>query len=239
MNVSQWYNNLAGNPLIWKELCFKPNVHSGMSLPRELLGVGTHSLPSTIDWRLIYRELSTLQTEDVIRGVVSSSSCDRSSQRIDNTLFDNPDFWSSTGSSTTDANESLVYVLGQPYAMSSTFKIKVYKSWHQYEHPCYPPQRIKISIGHFPSVDYHYVSKEFDVVSGTDDEQIFDLGQLVYGRYLRVDLIGKVQAQLSDNLLYTAIERVKMDGVSIGRSQCPNLFELLSNFQVKLTKYVK
>lgn len=59
-----------------------------------------------------------------------------------NTLRDNGEFWSSTGSPEAGADEWLTYRLEGPACAVSYVTLAVYKATYQIGHPVYPPAQV-------------------------------------------------------------------------------------------------
>eukprot|EP01132_Coremiostelium_polycephalum_P004581 gene4581-5718_t len=170
-------------------------------------------------WKRLYRELGLVtlyNNYDLISKAIERSSCDSEDQDIGNTLDTNRSFWSSSGSPDVDSSEFLTYQFEQP-SLVSAVRIHLYKAFYQSSMPTYAPQRIKISVGFSKNLEeMHYTSDEF-FVEVTDQPQTFYLEpRLVVGNFIRIDLLGRVQKQSNDNLYYTVLRFVCVNGIPIG-----------------------
>ena len=169
----------------------------------------------TEEKNLPYRELletvaSKLKTPfPLIERGFESSSHDYN-QTIDCTLsYENINFWSSKGSDTKQDNEYLIYELrDQSFVFSVHFLL--YRAVYQ-GGPVYPPQRAKVSIGNSPD-EYHYHSQEFFVSPTEYLNTVLVLPKIVIGKYVRIDLLGKVVPQPGDEKFYSVLEYAEVLG---------------------------
>jgi hypothetical protein len=123
------------------------------------------------------------------------------------------EFWSSIGSASPDVDEFLIYEAASPYLISAV-EISFYQAMYQLGSPCYAPERVRISIG-MHADQFEYCTGEIPV-SNTPLVQRVDIHPImVYGRVIRVDLIGKVQRQPDDNLFYSCVRYFSASGISL------------------------
>ena len=171
-------------------------------------------------WYELFKELVSRYTrshlglgQPLLIEPVEQSSRDTDTQDIEVTLSPDTDFWSSTGSADPQANEYLIYALPTQHLLSQVI-ISFYQALYQPGKPCYASQRVSISIGHEVG-KYHYVSQEF-IADNTPVAQTFTLyPDIVFGRFLRIDLLGKRQQQPGDDRLYSCVRWVTAHGTCV------------------------
>lgn len=166
---------------------------------------------------------------------LEASSQDHPTQSIDATLSNNPfDFWSSTGSSEKNSNEHLVFKL-HDISLVHFITLKPFLAQYQRGLPCYAPISVSFSIGFMRDnqIVYHYTSPKYHT-SNTPIEQTCLLPALVPGEYVRIDLYGKVGDQPGDQLYYTCLESVSIQGVPLlllTEKRCSTLAQALVKFE--------
>jgi len=211
--------------------------------------VPVHHLPTT-NWKAFYRELESLNRPDshyesLIAKGLQASSTDGSgnSQSIKQTLARNNKFWSSTGNADPNTNEYLIFQLIQPISIVLSVMIIPFKATFQVGMPIYAPKWLKISVGFSP--DKMIYSSDLFPVQNIDEEQRFHLEpKLVFGGFIRLDLIGRYQTQPIDNLFYTVLRYVSVNGIPLGaitekKTVCQTLteFALLHSFTTHLPDF--
>ncbi|PNH09784.1 F-box protein [Tetrabaena socialis] len=114
--------------------------------------------------------------EDVLRmepqdldGMLASTT-DNHLQSIDNTLTNNDEFWSSTGSGDGTAGEALLYRLRQPLLALSYVTLTVYRAQYQHGDPLYPPHTVSFLTG--PTPNQLYPASPLYPVRLTDAPQV-------------------------------------------------------------------
>ncbi|KAH6578517.1 hypothetical protein BASA61_000275 [Batrachochytrium salamandrivorans] len=158
-----------------------------------------------------------LRPTPLIQCGVSASSTDQESQDIECTLDElSHTFWSSTGSENPLSNEYLIYKLKQPSIITG-FEIKPFKANFQRGTPTYAPRFVSISVGFTENpMEMHYASPLYPV-ENENRTQSFNLAPtLVYGRFVRIHLHGRVSRQPTDEMLYTVLESVNCFGAQFG-----------------------
>mmetsp|Transcript_27529 Transcript_27529/g.27201 ORF Transcript_27529/g.27201 Transcript_27529/m.27201 type:complete len:212 (+) Transcript_27529:480-1115(+) len=75
----------------------------------------------------------------------------------------------------------------------------------------YPPQKIQIKIGKSDS-DYHYSSEIYDVEMRNKYFTVLILPEIVIGKYIKLELIGKASPQPGDEKYYTVLSYVQCIG---------------------------
>ncbi|KAJ3092258.1 hypothetical protein HK102_009228 [Quaeritorhiza haematococci] len=162
-----------------------------------------------------------------------ASSEDDELQTIAATLDDNPrTFWSSKGSDDMLSSEHLTFKLIQPVCIISSVEIIPYKARYQRGMPIYAPRYMTISVGfHSDPNRMHFVSGPFPV-ENSNVPQVFNIKPvLVGGGYVRLDLYGRYQTQPGDNLWYTVLQSVKVNGIALGAAyEKPELSSSLIRF---------
>ncbi|CAG9332820.1 unnamed protein product [Blepharisma stoltei] len=147
------------------------------------------------------------------KGIISSSQ-GQDDQGIENTLNYEEDrnmrFWSSAGSETTDANEFLIYELIDTSIVASVhfmFNFEALQYSLYDEAVQYPPQKIQIKIGNSDS-NYHYSSEIYDVKPKSSYLTVLVLPELVIGKYIKLELIGKVGCLFKAQKYFTVLSYV-------------------------------
>lgn len=80
--------------------------------------------------------------------------------------------------------------------------VSVFKSRYSNGSDLYPPQYVQIEVGNSPT-DFFYKSQIFEVDQKSDAEQIFSIfPDLVFGTFIKVNLIGKPGIQMTDQKHY-------------------------------------
>ncbi|GLI70427.1 hypothetical protein VaNZ11_015334 [Volvox africanus] len=132
-------------------------------------------------------------------------------QSIGNTVLDNGEFWSSTGTSTCKADEALLYRLRQPLSSIAYVSVAVYRAFYQHGDPLYPPRKVSFLTG--PSPNQLYPASPIYPVRLTDDAQVFALSPTAaVSQYLMVRMHGRRQRQWEDLQFYIAIRHVAAYG---------------------------
>ncbi|DBA82666.1 hypothetical protein WJX77_007240 [Trebouxia sp. C0004] len=173
-------------------------------------------------------EPNTAPLQDLICQGVGNSSCDHDlHQNISNTLSDDEDFWSSTGSGPRH-EEHLVYQLASPQCAVLAVQIAVYRARYQLGAPLYPPKTVSFEIGF--SKDRLQPVPGLYQVQLTDSIQTFLLpASSPVGHFLKVIMCGKVQQQFEDRQYFTAIRRVKAVGWWIRSEQIFQAHQLIQS----------
>lgn len=138
--LSRAWNRVASSTSVWMQ-----QVGSTNNIGADQLATSDLSQQQVRDWKRLYIELSRsvnwvrnlaeLNSEKnripLIKEALAASSTDHKEQGIENTLDKEETFWSSTGSSTEDANEWLLYKLVQPICVVTSVSINIYKALYQ------------------------------------------------------------------------------------------------------------
>jgi hypothetical protein len=177
-------------------------------------------LPSE-NYTLFYRQFQKLCRQfdrisiSLPQSYVSVSSRDSIEQGGHCVLHDNDTFWSSVGSASSDSDEFITLKL---YSTSLLSKISImpYKAVYQRRVPIYAPLKFMFLIG-FTMNEFHYQSPEFEI---ENKNQMFDFdvsSLFAFGLFVKVVLIGKRTRQPGDELFYTALQRIKIEGVEMNQ----------------------
>ncbi|KAG2498626.1 hypothetical protein HYH03_003373 [Edaphochlamys debaryana] len=145
-----------------------------------------------------------------LEGVMATTT-DVPLQGIDNTLADNGEFWSSTGSPSRTAGEALLYRVRQPLAALAFVSMAVYRANYQHGDPMYPPTKVSFLTG--PTPTQLYPASPLYPCRLTDAQQVFALSPTApVSHYLLVRLHGRQQRQWEDLQFYIAIRHVAAYG---------------------------
>ncbi|KAJ3256326.1 hypothetical protein HK103_005581 [Boothiomyces macroporosus] len=184
----------------------------------------------------MYKELCLLSAKypnppDLIDVGIEESTRDHTSQSIEQTIDGRQTtFWSSKGSGM-DVDEYLEYKL-VARSLITSIEVKPFLAQFQRGLPCYAPRGISFSIGNAQN-EIYYHSPKYPIIN-TNESQVFRIDPQI-GKYLRINLIGKVQTQPIDDLYYTCLEKVEILGIPICKSifyqyqELRNVFEIWAN----------
>lgn len=152
---------------------------------------------------------ATHHLKSVVKSGIEASSHDYD-QDIQKTLvYDDGLYWSSKGSDSADANEYLIYDLVDTSVVSSVH-FCVYRAAFQ-NGIIYPPKQAQIKIGHTRD-NYHYESHIFDIEARNKYFTFLILPEIVIGKFVRIELIGKRYPQPGDEKYYTVLSFVDIIG---------------------------
>jgi hypothetical protein len=179
----------------------------------------------TIDWKLATKETMSLDRrlnvvkpfeKQLIARTCDVSSTDHPSQSILETLNDSEsDFWSSTGSGSTDVNEFVAYELKEPICLVKEIHLSFFAAYYQRNTPLYISQQVRFKFGFkfeaCKESEWVYVSPAYSVAE-TKEPQVFKLPKWIPCHFVRIEMIGKVQTQSVDALYYTCLQRVRAVG---------------------------
>eukprot|EP01117_Protostelium_nocturnum_P009127 TRINITY_DN3269_c0_g1_i1.p1 TRINITY_DN3269_c0_g1~~TRINITY_DN3269_c0_g1_i1.p1 ORF type:complete len:667 (-),score=142.87 TRINITY_DN3269_c0_g1_i1:62-1891(-) len=207
------WNQLINDDYIWKEKLFekKDSFYSNQLFGREG------------NWRGLFRDLRSIKqnnsTRSIIEVGVEASSMDDASQDINQTLEQNEGsferFWSSKGSSDPTSAEYLIYQLKQPLCIITSVSILPYQANYQQGCPIYAPTSMQVSVGFSPH-KYHWKSSILPIENTRTMKKIDIAPYVTVGGFIRIDLFGRYQTQMQDDLYYTVLELVSAQGILIG-----------------------
>ena len=144
----------------------------------------------------------------------TASTTDHVSQNARNVLFNDENFWSSTGSADGRREESLTVRLANPLARVRAVQIAPFRARFQFGEPVYPPRSISIEIG--TSLDKMVLASPRYRVKKTDFSQLFLLRPSAPpGGYVRITFHGSLQQQLEDMRYYIAVRHFAVFGTII------------------------
>ena len=86
----------------------------------------------------------------------------------------------------------------------------------------YPPRSIQVFIGN-DQENFHYSSQEFNVLISEKYCTIQILPEIVIGKYVKIDFIGKITCMPNTNLYIVAIEFLDIIGCSLEEHPDTNL----------------
>jgi len=196
-----WSTLAKDGSVIWEDL-FENLYAFHRKYAEPLYNVPAHRRAVSVEFR----------QHSVICKAVGSSSCDHNSQTVAQTLNRAPHtFWSSTGSDDPESGEYLLYEVDE--AVVLTVIVKPYRAAYQFSTPTYAPRSIRVSVGLTPD-SFFFVSDDLPVAHSGEDVMLSLAPTLVIGRFVRIELLGRYAKQPGDWLYYTAIESVRIYGVS-------------------------
>ncbi|CAA2977741.1 F-box At4g00755-like [Olea europaea subsp. europaea] len=180
------------------------------------------------------RGLTSYMRNDCISDAICASSTDHyPRESIKNTLEpsdvvdDRPSYWSSKGSIDVAFPETLIYRLAARLCVISEIHVKPFQAYFQLGFPIYSSKAVRFRVGH-PKVPldvqdveefsddkyvWTYTSPEFPMAQ-ENFLQKFKLPKpvLCIGEILKVELLGRVQTQETDELYYICITHVEVVG---------------------------
>ncbi|XP_066307062.1 F-box protein At4g00755-like isoform X1 [Miscanthus floridulus] len=186
---------------------------------------------------------------DLIMRCVGASSTDFfPDESMENTLVPHEwvnhrhSYWSSGGKDDPDAPESLTYRLSSDLCLIDEIRVRPYKAAFQNGHPIYSSKAVRIRLGHskldpgtatFVSAEnenltaiadenytWTYTSPEFPMLQ-ENVLQTFKLPRpaLCIGGIVKIELLGRLQKQSTDDRYYICVCHVQV----MGRSLSPDL----------------
>lgn len=193
-------------------------------------------------------------TDLVMRCVGASSTDNFPDETIENTLVPHdmvnfrPSYWSSGGEDDPDVPESLTYTLASDLCVIEEIRIRPFEATFQHGHPIYSSKAVRIRLGHSkldPGRET-FVSDEDENLTAIADEnytwtytspefpmlqenvlQTFKLPRpaLCIGGIVKIELLGRIQKQFTDDKYYICVCHVQVTG----RSLSPDLMIDLSD----------
>jgi hypothetical protein len=209
-------------------------VHEGCAWLR-LAGSLIDGLPTSVRAtqavaKALVRSASREGCTSLLAEALAASSTDNANESVANTLsrrarnrnWHTPCYWSSRGAASPDSNEWLLYRLCTPVCLVQSFSLRPFLADFQWGSPIYSPLRVRFMLGAAPeevggfggdAAGWSWTSDEFSVQQA-DTVQSFVLPRpvLVTGGALCVQLLGRIQTQSSDGLLYICIAHVRCEG---------------------------
>lgn len=167
----------------------------------------------------------------ILRGVESSSH--DYEQDIHSTYnYLDSYFWSSLGSTSENANEFLIFELK---TISIIFEVQFrnYRAMYQGGY-LFPSKQIQVKIGNEIN-NWHYESEILPVEFTEELQHIFLLPNVVFGKYVKIELIGKITTQTTDDLYYSVLDFVDIIGFSANNLRCKELIPLLNDYLPEMT----
>ncbi|XP_062217033.1 F-box protein At4g00755-like [Phragmites australis] len=190
----------------------------------------------------------------ILHCIVASSTDNFPDESIKNTLEPldrinhRPSYWSSGGQDDADVPESLTYRLNSDLCIIDEIRIQPFKAYFQPGHPIYSSKSVRIRMGHskiphgaeFFVTDedenlrviadenyvWTYTSPEFPMLQ-ENELQTFKLPRsvLCIGGVVKIELLGRVQKQDTDDRYYICVCHAQV----IGRSLSPDFMVDISD----------
>ncbi|XP_027350170.1 F-box protein At4g00755 [Abrus precatorius] len=202
----------------------------------------------------VYSYLARAFTSSVamncIAKTISASSTDNFPQEsIDNTLEPRDNiggrfsYWSSNGQSNPNVPETLTYELVSQICVITEINIQPFQAYFQMGSPIYSAKSVRFKMGHSKSsldaLDddrfvWTYTSPEFPMTQ-ENRLQKFKLPEpvLCIGGILQIELLGRVQRQEMDGLLYICVSYVQVLGGSLSPPFSVEILEPSGMFVLK------
>jgi len=151
---------------------------------------------------------------------IRASSTDHLSQHIALTIAKNPNtFWSSSGTTSENDDELLVYEVGMGVSVIKVIQISFFQAnWLPFSNgriPCFSSKSIRIEIINERD-EIIYRSRNFKM-EHRNRPQFFILPKPLFvfeGQKINLHLLGKSERQLTDNLFYTCVNNFSLYGFS-------------------------
>lgn len=193
---------------------------------------------------------------DCIAKAIGASSTDNIPQEsIDHTLEERDNiagrfsYWSSNGQINPNVPETLTYQLGSQICVIKEINIQPFQAHFQMGSPIYSAQSVRFKMGHQKaSLDslademfvWTYTSPEFPMAQ-ENRLQTFQLPEpvLCIGGILQVELLGRVQRQEMDGLLYICISYVQALGIQLSPAFSVEILDPSGMFVLKRDQRVK
>ncbi|XP_061339906.1 F-box protein At4g00755-like isoform X2 [Gastrolobium bilobum] len=177
--------------------------------------------------------MSTVSMNCIAKTIGASSTDNFPQESIDNTLEQGDNiggrfsYWSSSGQNNPDVPETLTYELISKICVITDINIQPFLAHFQMGSPIYSARSVRFKMGHpkapfDPSAEgvfiWTYTSPEFPMTQ-ENRLQKFRLPEpvLCIGGILQIELLGRVQRQEMDGLLYICVSYVEV----LGRSLSP------------------
>ncbi|KQK23987.1 F-box protein At4g00755 [Brachypodium distachyon] len=190
---------------------------------------------------------TTKPDADCIQNCFGASSTDNfPDESMDSTLQPqdrinlNPSYWSSGGQDDPDVPESLTYKLASDICVVREIKLQPFKAYFQIGFPIYSPKMVRFRFGHckLPHGTESYLTDEDENLAMIADEnyvwtytspefpvlqenmlQSFRLPRpvLCIGGVVKIELLGRVQKQATDDKYYICVCHAQV----VGRSLSP------------------
>ncbi|KAK7340194.1 hypothetical protein VNO77_20890 [Canavalia gladiata] len=202
----------------------------------------------------IYAYLARAFTSSVAMNCIAKTICASSTdnfpqESIDNTLEPRDNiagrysYWSSNGQSNPNVPETLTYELVSQICVISEINIQPFQARFQMGSPIYSAKSVRFKMGHLKSsldaLDdeqfvWTYTSPEFPMTQ-ENRLQKFKLPEpvLCIGGILRIELLGRVQTQEMDGLLYICVSYVQVLGSSLSPPFSVEILEPSEMFVLK------
>lgn len=196
----------------------------------------------SVEWLALQREhrvyaylgralVSSVAMNCIGKTVGASSTDNFPQESIDNTLEPRDHingryfYWSSNGQSNPNVPETLTYELVSQICVITEINIQPFQARFQMGAPIYSAKSVRFKMGHpkasLDAVDdeqfvWTYTSPEFPM-SQENRLQKFKLPEpvLCIGGILQIELLGRVQRQEMDGLLYICVSHVQVLGGSL------------------------
>lgn len=145
-------------------------------------------------------------------------------------------FWSSKGSLIEDANEFLIFELE---TLSVIFEVQFrnYRALYQ-GGLLYPSKYIQIKVGQEIN-KWSYESEILPVEFTEELQHVFLLPNLVIGKYVKIELIGKLTVQIEDNKYYSVLDFVDILGFPTNNLRCKQLIPLLRDYLPEISNEIE
>ncbi|XP_004492681.1 F-box protein At4g00755-like [Cicer arietinum] len=158
-------------------------------------------------------------------------------------------YWSSNGQINPNVPETLTYQLGSQICVIKEINIQPFQAHFQMGSPIYSAQSVRFKMGHQKaSLDslademfvWTYTSPEFPMAQ-ENRLQTFQLPEpvLCIGGILQVELLGRVQRQEMDGLLYICISYVQALGIQLSPAFSVEILDPSGMFVLKRDQRAK
>nr|AFK39809.1 unknown [Lotus japonicus] len=192
---------------------------------------------------------SSVSMNCIAKTIVASSTDNFPQESIDNTLEPSDhiagrySYWSSNGQSNPNVPETLTYELASQICVVTEINIQPFQAYFQMGGPIYSAKSVRFKMGHInASLDasadekivWTYTSPEFPMTQ-ENELQNSKLPEpvLCIGGILQVELLGRVQRQEMDGLLYICISHVQAVGSLLSPAFSVDILEPSGMFVLK------
>lgn len=183
----------------------------------EKLHIQSNPQSITLDKIKLYHK--AINNPKSIIGLGVEASSQDYDQGISCTLsYDNNRFWSSSSNESPETNEYLLYKL-KTFSIVFSVHFKLYRAGYQ-GGIIYPPKQARIKIGN-SKTSFHYTSEEFDIPKSENYNTILLLPNIIEGKYVMLELLGKVIREPDTERFYNVVSFVEIIGYPLSFIDSP------------------
>jgi len=186
------------------------------------------------DYKAFYKTCSVALKNPigVVKKGIEESSFLESRHQNGALNYDDGLYWSSEPTSCKATSEYLVFELRDTCFVFSVHFIFLRAT--QEAGLLYPSQKVRVRIGNSPQ-DFQYTSDVFEVESSQQLNTVKVLPEVVIGKYIMIELFGKVTQSPYDNRFYTGLEYLDCLGYPLSLLPNSDQFARFSSEKIQLS----